>query len=219
MLDGGIEQDLFLALGMQRWNQLWQRSEPAIFVGVETVDRQRELLSPSRVDAELERYPTAGESSEFRDWLASEILPLLRKQYRHDGRAYLIGESAAGHFVVETWFRQPSLFNGYAAISPSLQWDGQALAKQVEKTENGLRPRLYISLADEGDQTEEGVKRLVAKAGPFVCFSDRRNELSHANALHGLLPEALQYLLPTEADWLDEFGLTLRCTNEPAPKN
>ncbi|WP_417622145.1 hypothetical protein [Parasphingorhabdus sp.] len=45
MLDGGLKQDFYLTLGMERWNQLWQRSAPVIFVDVETVDRQRELLS------------------------------------------------------------------------------------------------------------------------------------------------------------------------------
>jgi hypothetical protein len=43
------------------------------------------------------------------------------------------------------------------------------------------------------------------------CFSDRRTELRHATSLHGLLPEALQYLLPTKADWLEEYGMVLRC--------
>ena len=74
------------------------------------------------------------------------------------------------------------------------------------------RPPLFISLADEGGNTEEGVLRLVEEAGPKLCFADRRTELAHANTLHGLLPEALQYLLPTEADWLEEYGLTLRCS-------
>jgi hypothetical protein len=46
------------------------------------------------------------------------------------------------------------------------------------------------------------------------CFSDRRKELRHATALHGLLPEALQYLLPTKADWLEEFGMVLRCDRQ-----
>ena len=47
MLDAGLNQDFFLTLGMERWNRLWQRSAPVIFVGVETVDRQRELLPPT----------------------------------------------------------------------------------------------------------------------------------------------------------------------------
>jgi predicted alpha/beta superfamily hydrolase len=211
MLDAGLKQDFFLSLGLERWNQLWQRSGSVIFVGIETVDRQRELLPPTLSKAEQERYPTAGESGVFRDWLSSEVLPMLRDQYRHDGRAFLIGESAAGHFVAETWTKTPELFDGYAALSPSMQWNGQELSRSLVKSDKQDRPPLFISLANEGGDTEEGIERFVSNVVSPICYSDRRNDLVHANALHGLLPEALQYLLPTQADWLAEYGLVLRC--------
>lgn len=211
-LDGGIDQDLFLGNGMEKWNRLWGRSRPAILVGIQTVDRQRELLPPTRVAGEQTQYPTAGESEAFRAWLADTGVPTIRARYRHDGSAILIGESAAGHFVVETWLEQPDLFTGYAAISPSMQWDAMGLAMGAPDAIEG-RPPIYVSLADEGGETEQGMFELLRRFGqsqPF-CFSDRRADLNHANSLHGLMPEALQYLLPTEADWLAEFGLVLRC--------
>ena len=211
MLDAGMKQDFFLTLGLERWNQLWQRSAPAIFVGVETVDRQRELLPPTATPEERERYPTAGESAAFRQWLAQEVLPLIRGQYRDNGRAFLIGESAAGHFVADTWVNAPDMFDGYAALSPSLQWNDQSLSRSFAASPARERPPLYISLADEGGATEEGLERFVAKVTSPKCFSDRCKDLVHANSLHGLLPEALQYLLPTKADWLEEYGLKLRC--------
>lgn len=213
VLDGGLAQDFFLALGMERWNQLWQRSAPAIFVGVETIDRQRELLPPTRNAEERERYPTAGNSAAIRAWLADTVLPLLRSEYRTDGRAYLIGESAAGHFVVETWAQTPGLFDGYAALSPSLQWDDQSLSRRVAGAEAENSPPLFLSLADEGGATEEGVLRLAAVSK--ACFADRRGDVVHATTLHRLLPDALQFLLPTEADWLAEYGLKLNCTPLP----
>ena len=211
-LDGGTGQDLFLGNGVEKWNGLWGRSRPAILVGIQTVDRQRELLPTTRIPEEREAYPTAGESAQFRSWLAETVLPLVKSRYRHDGTVVLVGESAAGHFVVETWLDQPDLFTGYAAISPSLQWDGQAMALAAESAIDG-RPPLYLSLADEGGETEQGMFRLLSKldADQAFCFSDRRNDLHHSTSLHGLMPEALQYLLPTGADWLEDYGLTLRC--------
>ena len=211
-LDGGTGQDLFLGNGIEKWNGLWGRSRPAILVGIQTIDRQRELLPSSRIPEERKAYPTAGESARFRSWLADSVLPLVKSRYRHDGTAVLVGESAAGHFVVETWLDEPDLFTGYAAISPSLQWDGQAMALAAESDLDG-RPPLYLSLADEGGETEQGVILLLSKFGAdqAFCFSDRRNDLRHATSLHGLMPEALQFLLPTSADWLEEYGLILRC--------
>lgn len=210
-LDGALKQDLMMGAGLMRWGALWGRSEDAIVVGIETRDRQRELLPPTADKAESKRWPSAGESAAFRAWIAQTVKPMIEAHYRHDGRAFLVGESAAGHFVVETWSEAPGLFSGYAAISPSLQWDFEALSRKPLGP--AMRPPLYLSLADEGGATESGMMRLLGAlptSQPY-CFSDRRAELHHATALHGLLPEALQYLLPTGADWLDEYGFTLRC--------
>jgi predicted alpha/beta superfamily hydrolase len=210
-LDGGQAQDLMMGAGLMRWNALWGRSEDAIIVGIATKDRQRELLPATNDPSEAKRYPTAGESAAFRQWLAETIKPLVESRYRTDGREFLVGESAAGHFVVETWATAPGLFTGYAAISPSLQWDFEALSRRPLPERQ--RPPLYLSLADEGGATESGMMRLLEAlpSSQSFCFSDRRTELHHATALHGLLPEALQYLLPTKADWLEEYSMVLRC--------
>lgn len=211
LLDGGQAQDLMMGAGLQRWNTIWGRSVDAIIVGIATRNRQRELLPPTTDPAERTRWPTAGESAAFRAWIADTVKPLIEARYRHDGRAYLAGESAAGHFVVETWASAPQMFTGYAAISPSLQWDFEALSRKPRGDRE--RPPLYLSLADEGGATESGMLRLLGalpEGQPF-CFSDRRTELRHATALHGLLPEALQYLLPTGVDYLDDYGFILRC--------
>ncbi|MBI1402727.1 MAG: alpha/beta hydrolase [Porphyrobacter sp.] len=210
-LDGALKQDLMMGAGLMRWGALWGRSADAIIVGIETKDRQRELLPPTSDKAEAKRWPTAGESAAFRAWIADTVKPMVEARYRTDGRAFLVGESAAGHFVVETWEETPGLFTGYAAISPSLQWDFEALSRHPLGDEK--RPPIYLSLANEGGATEAGMMRLLESLPakqPF-CFSDRRRQLLHSNSLHGLLPEALQYLLPTKADWLDEYGFTLRC--------
>jgi hypothetical protein len=210
-LDGAMKQDLMMGAGLMRWGALWGRSQDAIIVGIETRDRQRELLPPTGDPDERKRWPSAGESAAFRQWLAGTVKPLIEARYRHDGTAFLVGESAAGHFVVETWADTPGLFTGYAAISPSLQWDSEALSRRA--LGESKRPPLYLSLADEGGATESGMLRLleVLPSEQPYCFSDRRKELRHATALHGLLPEALQYLLPTKADWLEEYGMVLRC--------
>ncbi|WP_233999847.1 alpha/beta hydrolase [Porphyrobacter sp. TH134] len=211
LLDGAMKQDLMMGAGLMRWGALWGRSRDAIIVGIETKDRQRELLPPSADPAEAKRWPSAGESESFRRWIAATVKPMIEARYRHDGTAFLVGESAAGHFVVETWAQDPGLFTGYAAISPSLQWDFEALSRRAVGEDK--RPPLYLSLADEGGATETAMERLLKALpeGQAYCFSDRRNQLRHATALHGLLPEALQYLLPTSADWLADYGMVLRC--------
>jgi predicted alpha/beta superfamily hydrolase len=144
----------------------------------------------------------------------------VNEKYPTDGRSFLVGESAAGHFVVQTWMESPDLFDGYAAISPSLQWNDENLSREFAQAPEHARPPLYLSLADEGGATESGMMRMldaVPEKQPH-CFSDRREDLRHANSLHGLLPEALQFLMPTGADYLTQYGLTLRCERGEAAK-
>ncbi|AWW74516.1 iroE protein [Erythrobacter sp. KY5] len=213
VLDGGEAQDIYLAHGIHTWNQLWGRSQPAIIIGVETVDRQRELLPPSASPQERERYPTAGEADAFRQWLIDDVMPMVRARYRENGTAILVGESAAGHFVAETWMTRPEAFDAYAALSPSLQWDNQSLSRKLSGEPPIMRPPLFLSLADEGGATEEGALRFVNAAGDAVCFADRRSShVRHANTMHQLLADALQFLLPTDADWLEEYGFVVECS-------
>jgi predicted alpha/beta superfamily hydrolase len=211
LLDGAMTQDLMMGAGLMRWGALWGRSKDAIIVGIETWDRQRELLPPTGDPVERKRWPSAGESAAFRAYIAKTVKPMVEARYRHDGTALLVGESAAGHFVVETWALAPALFTGYAAISPSLQWNGEALSRRALGDQQ--RPPLYLSLADEGGTTEAGMGRLLdmLPKDQSYCFSDRRTQLRHATALHGLLPEVLQYLLPTKTDLLEEYGMVVRC--------
>lgn len=159
LLDGGVTQDLLMGSGLQRWNTIWGRSENAILVGIETKDRQRELLPATRDPAEAKRWPSAGESAAFRAWLAQTVKPMIEARYRTDGRAFLVGESAAGHFVVETWAEAPSLFTGYAAISPSLQWDFEALSRRRSTPQN-------IRSSTSASQTRAGRPR----AGCCACW-------------------------------------------------
>ena len=208
-----------MGVGIHNWNRLWGRSQEVIWVGIETKDRQRELLPPTAEPQQQDRYPTAGESEAFRAWLVDDVLPRIADRYRSNGQTFLIGESAAGHFTLETWLKRPHAFAGYAAISPSLQWDAQSLSKAIAAADDE-RPPLYFSLADEGGAFEEGVLRVAASlnAKHDWCFSDRRKDLKHSNVLHGLLPEALQYLMPTDADWLEEYGFTVRCDQSGTSK-
>lgn len=212
-LDGGVGQDLMMQVGVSRWTQMWGRTDEFILVGIETKDRQRELLPPTSDKEALEVWPTAGESALFRGWIRDTVLPMVAADYRTDGNEYLVGESAAGHFVVETMLAEPDLFDGYAAIDPSLWWEQQLLAKAAEANGAASAP-LFISIADEGETMDQGVRRVVAartKAGANTCFADRP-DLTHATAYHTLLPGALQYMLPGPEPLPEEWHMTPGCS-------
>lgn len=217
MLDGGVSQDLMMQVDVARWTQMWGRTEDFILVGIETKHRQRELLTPTTDEKALEFYPNAGESEIFRDYVRDTVKPLIEKAYRTDGRDFLVGESAAGHFVVETLLREPDLFTGYAAISPSLWWEGQELATEAETLGAGAAP-LFLSIANEGEtmpEMDEGVRRVMAvraTSEAATCFVDR-SDLTHGVAYHALLPSALQYFIPGEKELPAEWGMVTGCVD------
>ncbi|NQD35945.1 alpha/beta hydrolase [Permianibacter sp. IMCC34836] len=165
LLDGGVDEDFIHIAGIASLAADWRNIREFIVIGVASLDRYHELDHPSAVPAEQQRWPTAGGSAQFREFLAKELIPYVQQHFRVSDESVLMGESAAGLFVTETFLRQPALFNGYIAISPSLWWDGQSLAKAAPgllATANLHNKRLYLALGDEGGEMEDGVNKLVA---------------------------------------------------------
>ena len=223
LIDGGLEQDFLHIAGTSHLGGIWARSEPAIVVGIETRDRRRELIGPTRDAKLLADYPTAGSSALFRSYIRDEVKPLIEKSYRTSGVDAVIGESLAGLFIVETFLREPALFDRYAAVSPSLWWDNERLSREAGalllKGRKGADKRLFLTIGNEGGEMRSGVDRLVAalaaepQAGEF-CFAPRPNS-THATVYHDVSPEALQYLLPTSVDHDPKSGFVVACADRP----
>ena len=219
LIDGGLDQDFLHVTGTSALGALWARSQPVIVVGIATQDRRRELTGPTQ-DAELlKRYPTAGHSAEFRAFIRDEVMPMVASRYRTSGESGVIGESLAGLFIVETFLTEPDLFDHYAAISPSLWWDDQRLAKASAGLLNtpATKPhRMYLTMANEGAEMQEGVDRLVAalalssKDEASWCYAPHHTE-THATIYHSVSPEALQYLFPTPVEQDPQSGFDIAC--------
>lgn len=219
VIDGGVEQDLIHLAGIVRLGALWGRSGEAIVVGIETRDRRRELTGPT-ADAELlKRYPTAGASAAFRQFIRAEVKPLIKATYRASERDVVIGESLAGLFVVETYLVEPTLFDGFGAVDPSLWWDGEKLSKAAAaKLGTGQRNRsLLIAIAKEQSDEPGAYRRLVAalrEAALPACLVLRPDQ-THATIYQQIGPAVLQYLLPAAEPAPVEYGFTPACPNAP----
>ena len=116
------------------------RSNPVSYVGAwdairslfadAPLSRQRSYTQAKfSINSGAGRCPTSGGSAAYRRFLAEELKPWIAARYRTSGETALIGESLAGLFVVETFLKQPVLFDAYIAASPSLWWDDQSLAR------------------------------------------------------------------------------------------
>ena len=216
VMDGGVDQDLLNVAGVALNGGIWGRSADAIIVGVETKDRRRELVGPTHDPQLLKKYPTAGSSATFRAFIREEVKPLVERTYRTNGQDVVIGESLAGLFIVETYLVEPALFDGYAAIDPSLWWDKEALSK-VAAARIGARQEdrpLYLAIAKEQAEEPAAVSRIVSRvrgAGARLCFNPRP-DLTHATIYQQVSPQALQFLLPPSEPAPAEFGFEVTCS-------
>lgn len=134
LIDGGVDQDFVHIAGLSQHASISASFREMIVIGIATTDRRRELTFPATSDATLkDEYPTHGESAKFREFIAGEVKPWVEARYRTDGQDVVIGESLAGLFVVETFLKQPALFDGYIAVDPSLWWDNGSLTRQAKE--------------------------------------------------------------------------------------
>jgi predicted alpha/beta superfamily hydrolase len=219
LIDGGIDQDLLHVAGAVHLGALWGRSADAIVVGIETKDRRKELVGPTKDPTLLKKYPTVGSSRAFRAFIRDEVKPLIERTYRSEGADAVIGESLAGLFVLETYLDDPALFGAYAAIDPSLWWDKGELSKTAAARMRKLKKSrpFYMAQAKEqletpaaGDRVTLALKGRVAQ----LCVT-QRPDLLHSTIYQQLVPQALQFVLPPKQLALPEFGFVVQCSEKP----
>jgi predicted alpha/beta superfamily hydrolase len=200
LIDGGVEQDFVHIAGLSQHASISGSFREMIVVGIETMDRRRELAFPAASDASLrDAYPTHGESAKFRAFIAEEVKPWVKQRYRTDGYDAVMGESLAGLFVAETFLRQPDLFDGYIAIDPSLWWDNAALALEARKlvaAQGDGERAVYMAVANGVAQMRFGqgvLAQVMNTATPDgvtftyeVMDDEEHSTIYHRAALNGL---------------------------------
>ena len=166
LVDGGKAQDFHPITGLASLAGLTGMMREFIVVGVETVNRRYELTSPSTRAYDLEVSDPNGGARDFRRYLLEEMRPAIDAAFRTNGETAIIGESAAGLFIAETFLTAPESFDHYVCVSPSMWWDGMGLAKSAPDLLAGHDYKdaksFYLTVADEGGEHREGVDKLVA---------------------------------------------------------
>lgn len=206
LLDGGQAQDFHHISDIAQLGTIVGTTRDVIVVGISSVDRRNELTLPTENPELIARYPTQGQSIRFRQFLNDEVLPFVEARYRTNGETALMGESLAGLFVVETFLKEPQMFDAYVAVSPSLWWDGGRLARQagahLRDHSNDTRT-LILTIGDEGGEMQEAMDLLVGNLRDFAMpgvtwtYEPRPTE-SHATIYHGAALDAFRrlYALP-----------------------
>jgi predicted alpha/beta superfamily hydrolase len=100
---------------------------PFLLVGIENTERRRDMTGPTANAEDKKIAPRVGGADAFRAFIRTELMPEVKARYRTTGETAIVGESLAGLFVVETWLREPEMFDTFIAFDPSLWWNDAKL--------------------------------------------------------------------------------------------
>jgi predicted alpha/beta superfamily hydrolase len=105
-----------------------------------------------------------GGAGKFKRFLSAELIPKIEQTYRTNGFRVLSGHSAGGQFALYCLTAEPSLFQAYFALSPSLDWDDNLPQRSLEKSFTGtreLKAFLYVARSDDSGRALADYERLV----------------------------------------------------------
>jgi predicted alpha/beta superfamily hydrolase len=145
MLDAHPPQNYMMAglIEQQVWGDVMPES---IIVGIQNTNRLRDM-TPTPGDR-----PGAGGADKFLQFIETEVIPFVDKNYRTHSFRAIAGHSLAGLFVVNAFVERPDSFNAYIAASPNVHWDNSYVIKRAE---DAFRKRkewnkfLFVALGDE----------------------------------------------------------------------
>jgi len=131
MPDGGLKEDFPHIANTIAKLVKEKKIPPIILVGIENTKRGRDLTGASQEKADEEYCPLTDGAKNFRAFIEDELITEIEKRYRTTDYKGIIGESLAGLFVVETFLKEPQLFNFYIAFDPSLWWNNHNLVRNT----------------------------------------------------------------------------------------
>ena len=169
---------------------------PFLLVGIENTERRRDLTGPTDNADDKKIARRVGGSAAFRKFIRDELMPRVKGQYRTTKETAIVGESLAGLFVVETFFRDPDLFDTYIAVDPSLWWNNQELvnaATEQIRARPKLEKTLYLATSDEkgiAEPTQKFAEALGKNAPAGIRWHhEKMPEEQHSTIYH---PAALK---------------------------
>lgn len=184
MADGGIKEDFpHIANTLSKLIKE-NKIKPIILIGIENTQRRRDLTGFTAVLKDKEIAPVVGGSENFRAFIKEELFLEINKRYRTTTEKSIIGESASGLFVMETFFLAPEMFNNYIAFDPSLWWNDHYLVRSAKEHLANLpktNRRLWFASSDAEDVSpfaKELAKtfKTEGRANLQWKFSDEPNE-------------------------------------------
>ncbi len=145
VLDGG-NWNTGLVCYQQRFVQDQGFTPSTIIISVMGIDRNAEL-TPSHLDD----WKGSGGAKDFLEFITTELIPHVNKNYPSNGDNALWGHSLSGMFVIYALLTKPTSFKSYIAVDPSCWWDNCLIPKMAASklpTLQGVDATLFIGGRD-----------------------------------------------------------------------
>ncbi|MBD1583409.1 alpha/beta hydrolase [Pseudoalteromonas sp. S16_S37] len=128
-----------------------------IIVGIESHDRLNDFAPTVNKDP---RGPVGagGGADKLLDFIQSELMPTINKNYRTKPHNVIAGHSIAGLLVIHSFHARPSLFQGHLAFSPAVWWAARETAnatKQYMHSNKKVGNFLYMNIGSEGGEMRQ----------------------------------------------------------------
>lgn len=160
VLDG--DTNFRFTAGIVRYLTVYNLIPGLIVAGIPNTDRNRDFL-PASGSAQGQgqagrQAPPDGtpprQADAFLKFLEQEAIPFLDKNYRTQPFRTIAGHSLGGLLAIHALFRNPGLFSGYLAISPSLWWNNKEYVNKVQdfyRSHPVLNKTIFVTLASESE--------------------------------------------------------------------
>lgn len=181
--------------------QAWGGQMPEmILVGIQNTNRSRDL-TPS----DDGKGGEVGGGAKFLQFIESEVIPLVEKNYRTEPFRIFAGHSLGGLFAVYALTARPDLFNALIAASPVLGYDDNFVIKRAEelfKQNREWKKTLFMSIGDEPDYVKgfKAFEELLKRTKPKK-FEYEFREFKDENHASSVLPAFYAGLRKIFAGW------------------
>lgn len=140
-----------------------------IVVGISNTERTRDLTPTNSImnyegKPDSNSYKLSGGNEKFLQFIATELMPIIDKNYKTESYKIFAGHSFGGISAINCLLAHPEMFDAYIAVSPSLWWDNQSLLRMAdEKLKSGsvLNKVLFYSDGNEGGSNSSFHKSLL----------------------------------------------------------
>ncbi len=132
-----------------------------IVVGIVNTNRSRDLTPPGPNNKENQEFwGEIGGAENFRDFIKTELMSYIDKNYRTAGYNIIRGQSFGGLFGVFDFLRDKPLFNAYLLTSPTVRWNENNLFKKLENLHIATQDKIkvYIGEAEFDSGNDTGIK-------------------------------------------------------------